>query len=77
MPRAALLIFVSLVFAFVVDFDGGSGTLELPQIAFAAPANSANSLNSAAPDAAELPADAENAANPVSTPPSVSADSPR
>ncbi|MBQ7109605.1 MAG: hypothetical protein IJO06_00130 [Thermoguttaceae bacterium] len=77
MPRAALLIFVSLVFAFVVDFDGGSGTLELPQIAFAAPANSANSLNSAAPDAAELPADAENAANPVSTSPSVSADSPR
>ncbi|MBR4104584.1 MAG: hypothetical protein IKK39_11045, partial [Thermoguttaceae bacterium] len=77
MPRAALSIFVSFLFAFIVGFDGASGTLERSSFAFAAPANSANSLNSTESDAAELPVDAENVANPVSTPSAVPANSPR
>lgn len=57
MPRAALPIFVSFFFAFVVGFDGASGTSELSKTAFAASANSADSLNSTALVDAELPAD--------------------
>lgn len=71
MPRAALSIFVPFLFAFVVDFDGASGTLERTQSAFAASVNFANSLNSTAT------VDAENAANPVSTPSSAPANSTR
>jgi len=77
MPRAALSIFVSFLFVFVVGFDGASGTLERSPVAFAVPTNSANSLNSTESDAAELLVDAENAANPVSTPSSAPANSPR
>ncbi|MBQ9128807.1 MAG: hypothetical protein IJY15_13740, partial [Thermoguttaceae bacterium] len=77
MSRAALSIFVSFLFGFVVGFDGARGTFERSPLAFAAPANSANSLNSTAPEAAELPVDAENAANPVSTPLSAPANSQR
>ncbi len=68
MPRAALLIFVSFVFAFAVAFNGAGGTFESPKIAFAAPTDFAEFVDSTAPDAAELDA---NDATPVlvSSPP--------